>query len=152
MEPPCNKGCCNNLLADLIQTDIPDYQNFLRMPLQSLSSFKNAYTTASRRKSPILGSPYKLDSNGQLHWDTPQQEKYTNHYTIICWLGEPIFVKCSYFLQGYPCSVPGRAFDLPYYSGRFETDYSFTDLFVLACMWWGRAWCNVFVHGFFSTQ
>ena len=26
------KGCYNNLLVDLIQTDIPGYQNFVRMP------------------------------------------------------------------------------------------------------------------------
>ena len=30
------KGCYSNLLADLIHTDIPGYQNFLRMPLPFL--------------------------------------------------------------------------------------------------------------------
>ena len=26
------RGCCNNLLADLIHTDMQGYQNFVRMP------------------------------------------------------------------------------------------------------------------------
>ena len=43
------RGCYRTLLADLIQTDIPVYQNFVRMPpIFFLTSLRNAYTPTSR--------------------------------------------------------------------------------------------------------
>ena len=50
------KGCYSNLLADLIYTDIPGYQNFVRMPPAFFTSSRNTYTTTSRSQSPISGS------------------------------------------------------------------------------------------------
>ena len=51
------RGCYRMLLAELILTDIPGYQIFVRMPPAFFSSLRNAYTTASRSQSPISGSP-----------------------------------------------------------------------------------------------
>ena len=56
------KGCYSNLLADLIHTDIPGYQNLVRMPPAFLALLKKAYSTASRSQSRISGNS-KLDSN-----------------------------------------------------------------------------------------
>ena len=72
------------LLADLIQTDIPGYQNFVRMPLAFLMSLKNTYATSSRHQSPISGKALEVrlklaitlrhlatretDTSFQYHW------------------------------------------------------------------------------------
>ena len=46
----------HNLLAALIRTDIPSYQFFYQDVPCSLTSLKNADSTALRRKSPTSGS------------------------------------------------------------------------------------------------
>ena len=50
------KGCYSNLLADLMHTDISGYQNFEGCPLPFLTSWRNAFTTASRSQSPVSGN------------------------------------------------------------------------------------------------
>ena len=41
------KGCYSNLLTDLIHTDIPGYQNFVRMTPTFFTSSKSGFTSAS---------------------------------------------------------------------------------------------------------
>ena len=51
------KGCYTNLLANLIHTDIPGYQNFGGMPPTFFDLMRNPLTTSPRSQSPISGSP-----------------------------------------------------------------------------------------------
>ena len=55
------KGCYSNLLADLIETDILGYQNFVRMPPAFLTSSRNIYTTTSRSQSLVFRKPLEVE-------------------------------------------------------------------------------------------
>ena len=77
------KGCYSNILADLIHTDIPGYQNFVVLPPTLSTSLRNAFTTTSRSQSPISGSYWKFYSR----W--PKLERPTPPCSTTGWLAIP---------------------------------------------------------------
>ena len=108
-------GCYSNLLADLIQADIPGYQDFVRMPpavFYLIHKHIHRYTT---KEVISFRKPLEVGLKLAITLRHPQQEKCTHIYSITLWLSEPPYVN----LQGHPCGIPGRVFFFQFFLSKF---------------------------------
>ena len=96
------KGCYTNLLAELIHTAIPGYQNFVRMHLEFFTSSRNAFTTASRSHHQFqeaTGSWTQTGHNPETHGHWRDQ-----HILAVPQVGWP-----HHHLQIHPPGLPDES-------------------------------------------
>ena len=93
------KGCHRNLLADLIQTDIPSYHNLSGFLLhQEVIEFQNPLQVGLKLAITL------------------RHLKCTHPYSITGWLPKPPYANSSLLSAGPSMLNSSKVFDLPYHS------------------------------------
>ena len=101
-----DKGCCNNIFAELFQSDIPGYQNFVRMPLAIFDLIQEQIHHHLKKDANNFRQPLKEGlklaialrhlATGKSYKSLGYQE-VTNHCGITAVWGEPLYVNLFLF-------------------------------------------------------